>query len=117
MTEKMLRNILTEATEKKQIGIFIWANWRVWDDLAFEMKAGNRSYDFALSQITSEREATILTEIPGISGFSTPGFIAISIKKVNSSDKFFKEVLKVCEKGHYEGPVTLIPLNELSEQY
>ena len=107
MTEKMLRNILTEATEKNQIGLFIWANWMVWDDLAFEMKAGNRSYDFALSQITREKEATI----------STPGFIAISIKKVNSSDKFLKEVLEVCKKGHYEGPVTLIPLNELSEQY
>lgn len=114
MTEKMLRNILTEATEKNQIGLFIWANWMVWDDLAFEMKAGNRSYDFALSQITREKEATISTEI---SGFSTPGFIAISIKKVNSSDKFLKEVLEVCEKGHYKGPVTLIPLNELSEQY
>ena len=114
MTEKMLRNILTEATEKNQIGLFIWANWMVWDDLAFEMKAGNRSYDFALSQITKEKEATISTEI---SGFSTPGFIAISIKKVNSSDKFLKEVLEVCKKGHYEGPVTLIPLNELSEQY
>ena len=114
MTEKMLRNILTEATEKNQIGLFIWANWMVWDDLAFEMKAGNRSYDFALSQITREKEATISTEI---SGFSTPGFIAISIKKVNSSDKFLKEVLEVCKKGYYEGPVTLIPLNELSEQY
>ena len=55
MTEKMLRNILTEATEKNQIGLFIWANWMVWDDLAFEMKAGNRSYDFALSQITREK--------------------------------------------------------------
>lgn len=44
-----------------------------------------------------------------------PGFIAVSVQKLNSSDEFFKYVLSACEKGHYEGPITLVPLNELSE--
>lgn len=37
MTEKLLRDSLIEAQGKGEIGLFIWANWRVWDDLAYEI--------------------------------------------------------------------------------
>ncbi len=37
MTEKLLRDTLLEAQEKDQLGLLIWANWTVWDDLGFEM--------------------------------------------------------------------------------
>lgn len=49
MTEKLLRDSLTEAKSKGEVGLFIWANWRVWDDLAYEMKQGNKYYDVAIS--------------------------------------------------------------------
>lgn len=112
MTEKLLRDVLKEAQEKDQLGLLIWANWSVWDDSGFEMKSGNESYDFALSQISKGEEATISADWNGL---SMPGIIAVSVQKLISSDEFFKLVLDTCEKGHYEGPITLVPLNEVSE--
>lgn len=75
------------------------ANWTVWDDLGFEMKPGNESYDFAFSQISKGEEVTISVEWNGL---SMPGFISVSVQKLNSSTEFFKHVLEACEKGHYE---------------
>ena len=114
MTEKLLRDTLKEAQEKDQLGLLIWANWTVWDDLGFEVKPGNESYDFAFSQISKGEEATTSAEWNGL---SMPGFIAVSVQKLNSSDEFFKCVLNACEKGHYEGPITLVPLNEISKSF
>ena len=61
MTEKLLRDSLTEAKSKGEVGLFIWANWRVWDDLAYEMKQGNKYYDVAISKVLKQEEATIST--------------------------------------------------------
>ncbi|MCI8640592.1 MAG: hypothetical protein HFJ59_01775 [Clostridia bacterium] len=36
MTEQLLWNAVKEAQEKEQIGLLIWANWTVWDNLAFD---------------------------------------------------------------------------------
>lgn len=112
MTEKLLRDTLKEAKEKQQLGLIIWSCWAVWDDLGFELKPGNEHYDFALSQISKNEEAT--TSVIW-NGLSMPGFIAVSIEKLNSSDKLFNDILKVCEKEHFDGPITLIPLNKLAE--
>lgn len=114
MTEKLLRDTLKEAQEKDQLGLFIWANWTVWDDSGYQMKPGNEHYDFAFSQISKGEEATIKADWNGL---SMPGFIAISVQKLISSDEFFKQVLDSCEKGHYEGPITLVPLNEISKSF
>lgn len=108
MTEQKLRNAVKEAQEKKQLGLLIWANWTVYDDLASDMKPGNEHYDFALSQISNGEEATISTEWNGL---SMPGIIAISVQKLSSSDELFSQVLNACKEGHYEGPITLVPLN------
>lgn len=112
MTEKLLRDVLKDAQEKDQIGLLIWANWSVWDDSGFEMRPGNESYDFAFSQISKGEEATIKADWNGL---SMPGFFAVSVQKLNSSEDFFKYLLDACEKDHYEGPITLVPLNEVSE--
>lgn len=114
MTEKLLRNAIKEAQEKKQLGLLIWANWTVWDNLAFDMKPGSEHYDFALSQISSEEEATISIEWNEL---SMPGIIAVSVQKLSSSAEFFTHVLSMCKKGLYEGPITLIPLNEVIDFY
>lgn len=112
MTEQLLRDTLKEFQEKDQIGMFIWANWTAFDDFGYQTKPGNESYDFAFSQISKGEEATIKVDW---NGFSMPGFIAVSVQKLNSSEDFFNQVLEACEKGHYEGPITLVPLNEVSE--
>lgn len=110
MTEQLLRNAVKEAQEKEQLGLLIWANWTVWDDLAFDMKQGNGHYDFALSQISKGEEATIQTKWNGL---SMPGIIAVSMQKLSSSNEFFAYVLSMCKEGHYKGPITLIPSNEV----
>lgn len=114
MTENLLRNAVKEAQNKKQIGLLIWANWTVWDDLSKEISPGNESYDFALSQISKGQEATIHTDWNGL---SMPGIIAVSVQKLSSSYEFFSQVLSFCEKGSYNGPITLIPLNQLTKNY
>ena len=114
MTEKLLRDTLKKAQEKDQDGLLIWANWTVWDEFGFEVKPGNEHYDFALSQISKGEEATIKADWNGL---SMPGFIAVPIQKLNSSDEFFKQVLDACKKGHYKGPITLVPLNEISKSF
>lgn len=114
MTEKILRDSLKEAQEKDQLGLLIWANWNVWDDSAFDMKPGNEHYDFALFQISKGEEATVSANWNGL---SMPGIIAVSVQKLSSSDEFFKHVLESCEKGNYQGPITLVPLNEVSKSY
>lgn len=114
MTEIELRAVLKEAEEKSQTGLFIWQSWSVWDDFGVEMKPGNENYDFAISQISKEKEANFKIKWYG---FSMPGFIAISINKLKTSDEFFKLVLETCKKGSYTGPVTLIPLNEISKVF
>ena len=110
MTEELLRDSLNEAQEKAQYGLLIWANWNQWDDHALDLKPGNENYDFALSQIAKDEEATINAEW---NGFSMPCIIAVSVQKLLSSKDFFTQVLRVCEEGHYEGPVTLIPANQI----
>lgn len=112
MTEKLLRDSLIEAQGKGEIGLFIWANWRVWDDFAFEMKEGDEKYDFAISQVLKQEEATISTQL---CGFDAPGVLAVSISKMINSEEFFSHVLETCEKGNYKGPITFIPSNEISQ--
>lgn len=112
MTEKLLQDVLKEAQEKGQVGLFIWANWTVWDNIGFETKPGNENYDFALSQIQKGEEATVQVKWNGL---SMPGFISVSVQKLNSSEEFFNNVLNKCGEGHYQGPITLIPSNEISE--
>lgn len=99
MTEQLLRDSLKEAQEKGQVGLLIWANWTQWDDCANDIKQGNPNYDFALSQVSKEKEATITFEW---FNFKMPGIFAVSVSKMISSDEFFKKVLDVCEKNHQQ---------------
>lgn len=109
MTSEELRSSLLEAEKKGKIGLLVWANWTVWDNLAFDFKPGNQYYDFALSQIKKSKEATISCDWNGL---SMPGLFAVSTQKLLSSDEFFTHFLNMCEEGHYEGPITLVPITE-----
>ena len=114
MTEKLLRDSLKEAQEKGQIGLLIWANWTQWDDYAADIRQGNENYEFALSQVKKEKEATITFEWHGL---RLLGILAVSVSKMVSSEEFFKKVLELCEKNYQQGPITFIPSNELSESF
>ena len=87
MTEKLLRDSLTEAKSKGEVGLFIWANWRVWDDLAYEMKQGNKYYDVAISKVLNQEEATISTQL---CGFQAPGIFAVPVPPNDQITRFFQ---------------------------
>lgn len=109
MNKEQLRSVLKEAKGKGQTGLFIWADWTIWDDIAFEMKPGNEDYDFAISQISLNKEATITSDYHC---YEMPAFIAISVGKLSSDVDLFNRVLEICNKNNYQGPFTLLPSNE-----
>lgn len=106
MTEKLLRNALKEAKEKGHSGLLIWENQKIWNDLASDLEIGNESYDFALSQISKGNAAVILVKWNGI---SVAGLVAAPVQKLDSSDEFFRNVLKVCKRCHCKGPIVFVP--------
>ena len=56
MTEKLLRDVIKEAKEKKQLGIVIWSSWTTWEN----MGQGNKEVeDLAMEQIAEGKEATM----------------------------------------------------------
>ena len=112
MTEELLRQVLQEAQEKQQIGLLIWHSWKSWDEVAYQLREGNEHYDFALYQVTNGKEATITHEWWGL---RLPAAMAVSVQKMNVSKEFFENILNVCKKNMYIGPVTLLPLNEVAE--
>lgn len=114
MTESLLRQALNEAKKKGQLGLLIWSNWSAWDEIADKLEEGNEDYDFILSQIEKQEEATITTEWAGL---KMPGCLAVPVKKLHNSEKYFEEVLEACRKNHYVGPVTLLPLNEVADYF
>lgn len=112
MIENLLRKTLKEAQEKGQRGLLIWASWRVWDKFAFNMKYGNENYDFALSHI--ERGETTTIDFT-MGGFYGTAIYAVSVEKLHSSSVYFENFVNMCREKQMEGPITLVPLNEVSE--
>lgn len=108
MTEKLLRDVIKEAKEKKQLGIVIWSSWTTWEN----MGQGNKEVeDLAMEQIAEGKEATMNIKC----GFSMPAFIAIPVEKFEAGEKYFNYVFNACKEGCYEGPIKFVPSNEFSE--
>ena len=114
MTEYQLRNALKEAKQKGQIGLFIWANWSVWNEMSDKMTPGNADYDNIFKEVSHGRETSISTNWNGL---RMPGFITVPVRKLNTSNEYFRSVLCFCKKFHYTGPISFIPLNKLSNFY
>ena len=114
MTEDKLRAALREAQDKKQTGLLIWSNWETWDDVAFDTEPGEENYDYALSQISKGKESTCFIELIG---FKLPAYYAVSVHKLTNSNRFFKRVLAKCNEANFQGPITLVPLNEVCKSF
>ena len=92
MTEKLLRDVIKEAKEKKQLGIVIWSSWTTWEN----MGQGNKEVeDLAMEQIAEGKEATMNIKC----GFSMPAFIAIPVEKFEAGEKYFNYVFNACKAG------------------
>jgi hypothetical protein len=107
MTKENLREILSDAREKGQVGLFIWVDWWTWHDLRLETSPGNENYDSSIEALSRQEWYKATRTV-----FKYAVFLSVPIEKMVSDEKFFGEVLTVCEK--FIGPVTLVPLNELS---
>ena len=112
ITEQLLRDCVKEAQEKGQLGLFLWSSWKIWDEHGFRMKEDNEFYDLSLLQMRKGLTTTIDLVIGGMFGIA---FFAVPLEKLNSSEEFFKQVLEACENRQMEGPITLIPSNEVSK--
>lgn len=111
MTEELLRLAVNGAKNKGQVGLIIWSNWSIWDEVAYKLEEGNKNYDLALTQVQKEEEATMDYEW---AGFKMSAYLAVSVNKMSNSKEYFKKILEICQQEHYTGPITLIPLNEVA---
>lgn len=112
MTEELLRNFLKEAKENGQIGLFIWENWSLWDDLSGTLKQGNETYEQCIEELEKGEDIDINLEEN-----KKTIIIAVPTKKAFNSKQSLKKILKRCEKSKLEGPITFIPSNLLSKYY
>ena len=53
MTEKLLRDVIKEAKEKKQLGIVIWSSWTTWEN----MGQGNKEVEENTVSVRSRENA------------------------------------------------------------
>lgn len=112
VTEELLRQVVEEAKEKGQIGLLIWNCWPIWDDVAYQLRPGNKYYDFALEQVSQGKDSSISHTWNGI---RLPGTWVVPVEKLDTSKEYFEYISKACKQNHYEGPITLLPLNEIAE--
>lgn len=110
MVENLLRKALREAQEKDELGLLIWANKKVWEKYASDMEEGNEKYDSALYQIKRGEATTIDVQMDGL---CDTGIFAVSAEKLRSSEWYFDTFLNTCREVRMEGPITLVPSNEV----
>lgn len=112
MQKQLLRDVIKEAQRKEQIGIIIWANSTIYDSLASELSPKSKLYNHILEKIAKGNEVNLSATWNGL---PMPGLIVVPVQKMSSYNSFFDYILYLCEKGHYDGPFTFIPSNELSD--
>lgn len=112
ITERVLWDALSEASDKDEIGLIIWPRWTEWENLSFKLHEGNEIYEFILKKVKNNETATITGECFGLKMTS---ILAVPVKAMVLYDKFFANILRICQEGKYHGPITLINSNELVE--
>ena len=111
-SEQLLRDAVKEADDKNEKGMLIWLSRRIWDELREIMRDGNEHYDFALSQISKEKDATITVNFFGL---KTPAIFAVPVQKMKNSEEYFQNIINACKYFDDIGPITFIPSNEVAE--
>lgn len=112
MTEELLRQALKEAEKKGQLGLLIWSNWSIWEEMAYELDEEDERYNLVLAQVKEGREAVLPFEY---AGFQLSACLAVSVKKLSNLEGNFEVILEICRQNHFMGPFTLLPLNELAD--
>lgn len=111
-SEQLLRNAVEKADQKKQQGLLIWLSSRVWNEIGETICEGNEHYDFALAQVSKEKDATITYNWFGI---KIPAIYAVPVKKMKNSEEYFQKIMNACREMGNIGPIVFIPSNEVAE--
>ena len=112
LSEQLLRNAVEKAEQKKQQGLLIWLSRSVWNDIGDTICEGNEHYDFALAQISKQKEATITFDWFGI---KMPAIYAVPVQKMKNSEDYFQKILNACKDKGNIGPIMFVPSNEVTE--
>ena len=59
MTEKLLRDVIKEAKEKKQLGIVIWSSWTTWEN----MGQGNKEVSMLAKQGVTKVQSSLFRQM------------------------------------------------------
>lgn len=112
ITEDILWDTLDEALKNNEIGLIIWPSWTEWENFSYKLHKGNEIYEFILKKVKNNEMATITCEY---FGFKITNILAVPIKAMIVYDKFFANVLNICEKCNYQGPITFVISNEIAD--
>ena len=113
MTTDYLLKVLKWAKEKNQPGIFIWNDWKIWDELDslfHKSESNTKLYKNVICNL--EKDEPMKIPVSYI-GFSLPGILVIPINKALNSEEFLNEVVAICNNTNYKGPITLFPSTEI----
>ena len=110
ITENILWKALVEAIEINDIGLIIWPSWEEWENLSFKLHQGNEIYEYVLKKVKNNEVAIISSTYFGLKMTS---ILAVPVKNMIVSDKFFENILSICNKGTYQGPITFVVSNEI----
>ena len=112
ITEDMLWEALDEALEREEIALIIWSSWTEWENLSYKLHKGNDIYEFILKKVKNNESANVVGECLGLKMTSV---LAVPVKAMVVYEKFFANVLNICKKGNYHGPITFVESNEIAK--
>jgi len=113
MTKDYLLKALKWAKGKNQTGIFIWNDWKIWDELDslfHKSESNSKLYKNVVNNLAKDEPMKIPVKYIG---FALPGILVIPIDKALNSEDFLNEVVEICNKSNYKGPITLFPSTEI----
>ena len=64
-----------------------------------------------LKKVKNNESANVIGECWG---FNMTKVLAVPVKAMVVYDKFFENVLSLCQKGNYHGPITFVNSNEIA---
>lgn len=112
ITEGVVWEVLEEALKNEEVGLILWPSWTEWENLSYRLHPKNEIYEFILKKVKNNEVAYITS---GYLGLKMTSIIAVPVKAMIVSDKFFENILDICQKGIYHGPITFVNSNEIAE--
>ena len=105
MTKLLLKQYADFASENSAVALIIWANWSARENYIASVYPGNFDFDAAMKAVAEDKEYIVTVTWNGL---TMPGYIAVSVRKLLSSDTSLTEINNFCKLHSYNGPITII---------